>query len=70
MVFLYWRWKRLTKSNNIPYSEKRWRGSSDELSEEINIGHSITKDEQEKHDKFVRDVKKLINDKERNKKNK
>lgn len=30
----------------------------------------LTKDEQEKHDKFVRDVKKLINDKERNKKNK
>lgn len=63
IVFLFWRLKKLIKNNeDIPYSKKRWRGSSYELSTEVGNG-SVTKEQQEKHDKFVADVKKLINDK-------
>lgn len=54
----------MKKKNSEPYSDKRWRGDSDELSHlsVIKKGEP-TKEQKLEHDKFVAGVKKIISNK-------
>ncbi|MFD1418534.1 hypothetical protein [Companilactobacillus keshanensis] len=54
----------MKKKNSEPYSDRRWRGDSDELNHlsVIKKGNP-TKEQELDHDKFVAGVRKIINDK-------